>query len=71
MELTPEEQARAGPLFAANIAYANQADARMVQITRGLKPGAMNALPGLVERLALKQITAADFAKQLQQANAQ
>ncbi len=71
MQLTPDEQAKAGPLFAANIEYANKADARMVQITRGLKPGAMNALPGLVEKLALKQITADAFATQLQQANLQ
>jgi hypothetical protein len=43
----------------------------MVQITRILKPATMNQLPGLVEQLALNQMTPADFAAALEQANNQ
>jgi raffinose/stachyose/melibiose transport system substrate-binding protein len=71
LSLTPDEQTQAGVKLAANIQLASTADQRMVQITRILKPATMNQLPGLVEQLALNQMTPADFAAALEQANNQ
>jgi len=71
LSLSPDEQTEAGPKLAANIQLASTADERMVQITRILKPAAMNQLPGLVEQLALNKMTPADFAAALEQANRQ
>ncbi len=71
LSLDPAETAEAGAKLAANIHLASTADQKIVQITRVLKPSAMNQVPSLIERLALGQITPEDFASSLQRYNQQ
>jgi raffinose/stachyose/melibiose transport system substrate-binding protein len=69
MSLTEEEKRLAGPKLAANIEFTTKAEKKVWQITRVLKPSAMNELPRLVEGLALSSITPDGFAKRLEEAN--
>ncbi len=71
LDLTPAETTEAGAKLAANIRLASTADQKIVQITRVLKPAAMNQVPSLIERLALGQITPEEFAGSLQRYNQQ
>ena len=71
LSLDPAETSEAGAKLAANIRLASTSDQKIVQITRVLKPTAMNQVPSLIERLALGQITPEEFASSLQRYNQQ
>jgi raffinose/stachyose/melibiose transport system substrate-binding protein len=71
MNLNASEQAQAGLKLADNIRLASEANQKVVQVTRVIKPATMNQLPSLVEKLALFTSTPKEFAQALQQYNAQ
>jgi len=69
VDLTKEEDERAGVKLASNIKLSSGAQDSVIQITRILKPAAMSEIPKLVEGLAIDRITAEEFAKTLQELN--
>jgi len=71
INLSADEQKQAGYKLAENIRLASEADQKVVQVTRVIKPVTINQLPSLVEKLALSSLTPEEFAKYLQLYNAQ
>ncbi|MCL6442589.1 MAG: extracellular solute-binding protein [Alicyclobacillus sp.] len=69
--ISSAELKSANPLLAQDYRIFHSAPQTVVNVSRILKPAALNQLPKLLEALALKQITPAQFTQQLQQANSQ
>jgi raffinose/stachyose/melibiose transport system substrate-binding protein len=68
-ELSDEDRERASCQMAQVLDIQNGAQDSVVQMGRGITTAAQEKLPSLLQSLALGQLTPADFAQQLQQAN--
>lgn len=66
---TDEDKSKLNCQMAQILDLSNQAPVTVVEAVRNIKPAAQAELPGLLEGLALGQLTPQDFATQLQNAN--
>jgi len=67
--LSEDEKRLLDPKVVANVELRQRAAARVVQISRVIKPAALNELPRLVEALAVGLLTPEAFAQELQTYN--
>jgi len=69
LSLSDSDIEQAGPILGQYVKTNNQSPESIVNLVRTLKPAAISALPGLIEKLALDKDTPEQFVKELQAAN--